>query len=40
MAVAGPAARQENSGIKVGQLIGDIVIVLVIVLIGGFFAAS
>jgi putative hemolysin len=40
VAVAGPAARQENSGIKVGQLIGDIVIVLVIVLIGGFFAAS
>jgi putative hemolysin len=38
--VARPAARQENSGIKVGQLIGDIVIVLVIVLIGGFFAAS
>jgi putative hemolysin len=35
-----PRAHQENSGIKVGQLIGDIVIVLVIVLIGGFFAAS
>jgi putative hemolysin len=40
VAVAGPAAHQKNSGIKVGQLIGDIVIVLVIVLIGGFFAAS
>jgi putative hemolysin len=41
VALASPPARQqENSGIKVGQLIGDIVIVLVIVLIGGFFAAS
>jgi len=30
----------KDSGIKVSLLIGDIVIVLVIVLIGGFFAAS
>ncbi len=35
-----PELHQENPGIKVTQLIGDIVIVLVIVLIGGFFAAS
>jgi putative hemolysin len=40
VAAARPGAHQENPGIKVGQLIGDIVIVLVIVLIGGFFAAS
>ena len=40
MAGARPVLHQENPGIKVTQLIGDIVIVLVIVLIGGFFAAS
>jgi putative hemolysin len=40
VAGARPELHQENPGIKVTQLIGDIVIVLVIVLIGGFFAAA
>ena len=40
MAAAQSAAHSENPGIVVSKLIGDIVIVLVIVLIGGFFAGA
>ena len=40
MAVGRLGAYQKNPGIRVSMLIADIVIVLVIVLIGGFFAAS
>ena len=40
MAAAQLAAHSENPGIVVSKLIGDIVIILVIVLIGGFFAAA
>jgi putative hemolysin len=40
VAAAQLAAHSENPGIVVSKLIGDIVIVLVIVLIGGFFAGA
>jgi putative hemolysin len=40
VAAARLAGRSENPGIVVSKLIGDIVIVLVIVLIGGFFAGA
>ncbi len=40
MAAAQLAAHSGNPGIVVSKLIGDIVIILVIVLIGGFFAGA
>jgi len=40
MAAIRPAAHSGNPGIVVSKLIGDIVIILVIVLIGGFFAGA
>ncbi|MGA2830955.1 MAG: CNNM domain-containing protein, partial [Streptosporangiaceae bacterium] len=40
MAATQLAVHSENPGIGVSKLIGDILIVLVIVLIGGFFAGA